>query len=160
LSIVEFRLDAEPVTSSGLPVSPNRQTVSPNAKRRRAAAAVEFALVALPLFLLLIGLIDYGLVFFKTQHITQAARAGARRAAVLDATPAQVEAVVAAWMNEANIDDYDVAITPGNWSTDEYPKGSPIKVQVTVLKAELPIINTGLVPVPEQIVAAASMAKE
>jgi Flp pilus assembly protein TadG len=50
--------------------------------RDRGAVAVEFALV-LPLFLLLIfGIVQYGWTFYQTQETAQAAREGARIAAV------------------------------------------------------------------------------
>ena len=46
------------------------------------AAAVEFALVSLLLFLLLFGLIEFGIGFFTQQGAAAAAREAARRAAV------------------------------------------------------------------------------
>jgi Flp pilus assembly protein TadG len=48
----------------------------------RGVAAVEFALVAALLFVLVFGLIEYGLYFFKAQTLRAAAREGARVAAV------------------------------------------------------------------------------
>jgi Flp pilus assembly protein TadG len=44
----------------------------------RGAAAVEFAIISVPLFLLLFGIIQFGFVFFQQITITQAAREGAR----------------------------------------------------------------------------------
>lgn len=130
--------------------------------RRRAAAAVEFALIALPLFLLIIGLLDYGWMFLKVQHVTQAARNGARAAIVPDATPDHVRAVVAARMTEANIDPdaYNVQITPAN--IVNIPPGTPITVRITVNTetAEMNLTGSGLIPKPDQIHTAASMAKE
>jgi Flp pilus assembly protein TadG len=46
------------------------------------AAAVEFALISILLFMLLFGLIQYGMAFFQLQATTHAAREGARLAAV------------------------------------------------------------------------------
>ena len=46
------------------------------------AAAVEFALISLLLFLLLFGLIEFGIGFFTQQGAAAAAREAARRAAV------------------------------------------------------------------------------
>lgn len=48
----------------------------------RGAAAVEFALVAIPLLTLLIGIITFGFVFMAQITVTQAAREGARLAAI------------------------------------------------------------------------------
>jgi Flp pilus assembly protein TadG len=50
----------------------------------RGAAAVEFALVAIPLLTLLIGIITFGFVFMAQITVTQAAREGARLAAICD----------------------------------------------------------------------------
>lgn len=46
------------------------------------AAAVEFALISILLFLLLFGIIEFGIGFFTQQGAAAAAREGARRAAV------------------------------------------------------------------------------
>jgi Flp pilus assembly protein TadG len=129
-------------------------------RRRRGIAAVEFALVCVPLFALMVGLIDYGWVFLKVQQITQAARAGARAAILADATSTSAGAVVDAWMAEAGIDvaDYDYAFTPEDVSA--VTPGNPIKCEVTVRTGNLALIRASIVPVPAELHAAASMAKE
>ena len=53
--------------------------------RDRGAAAVEFALVMPVLFLLLMGIIDYGLWFTDSLSVRQGVRESARQAAVLHA---------------------------------------------------------------------------
>lgn len=50
--------------------------------RDEGAAAVEFALVSLLLFLLVFGIIEFGFAFYSVQGAAAAAREGARRAAV------------------------------------------------------------------------------
>jgi Flp pilus assembly protein TadG len=50
--------------------------------REDGAAAVEFALVAVPLFLVVFGIMVFGVVFSQYQAYTAAAREGARVAAV------------------------------------------------------------------------------
>jgi Flp pilus assembly protein TadG len=57
------------------------------------ASAVEFALVAPLLFLLVFGIIDFGFGFGASINISNAAREGARLA-VVDADPVRVEAAV------------------------------------------------------------------
>ncbi len=52
------------------------------ARRDRGAAAVEFALVALPLFLILFGIIQYGFLFYEVQGAASAAKDGARAASL------------------------------------------------------------------------------
>lgn len=132
-------------------------------QRRRAAAAVEFALIALPLFLLIIGLLDYGWMFLKVQHVTQAARNGARAAIVPDATVEKVEAIIHSRMVDAGIpnkNSYSVQITPQ--AIQNIPAGTPITVRITVdtEAANLNLTGSGFIPKPKQIRTAASMAKE
>lgn len=51
-------------------------------RKEEGAAAVEFALVAGLLFMLIFGMIEYGLAFFEMQSLRSATREGARVAAV------------------------------------------------------------------------------
>ncbi|GHJ58015.1 hypothetical protein NOK12_05340 [Nocardioides sp. OK12] len=51
-------------------------------ERERGAAAVEFALLAVPLLTILMGIIAFGLMLSFRQSISQAAAEGARAAAV------------------------------------------------------------------------------
>jgi Flp pilus assembly protein TadG len=69
------------------PVVKRRSTTRRTAARRRrcrddGAAAVEFAFVALPLALLLFGMIEFGWVFFQMSDVRHGAREGLRLAAV------------------------------------------------------------------------------
>jgi Flp pilus assembly protein TadG len=50
--------------------------------REDGVAAVEFALVAIPLFMVVFGIMVFGVVFSQYQAYTSAAREGARVAAV------------------------------------------------------------------------------
>jgi Flp pilus assembly protein TadG len=50
--------------------------------RSRGAAAVEFALVLLPLLLILFGIIDFGRAYNAKETLAQAAREGARLVAL------------------------------------------------------------------------------
>lgn len=126
--------------------------------RRRGLAALEFALVSVPLMLLLVGLIDYGFIFLKAQQITQAARAGARAAVLPDATNASVDAAIDALLTDAGIDSYSLVLTPADVTT--VAPGTAISVEVTVTTEQLALIDTSLLPVPAQLKATASMAKE
>jgi Flp pilus assembly protein TadG len=51
-------------------------------RRQDGAAAVEFAIVASLLFMLIFGIIDFGFAFHAWNNTANAAREGARRAAV------------------------------------------------------------------------------
>jgi Flp pilus assembly protein TadG len=68
-----------PTTRPSRPVSPSRRK-----RDRRGAAAVEFALVMLPLITLLLGTIQFGFYFFTSQSASSAARETARRLVVGD----------------------------------------------------------------------------
>ncbi len=50
--------------------------------KQRGAAAVEFAIVLVPLLLILFGTIEFGVLFFDKAVITNASREGARRGVV------------------------------------------------------------------------------
>jgi Flp pilus assembly protein TadG len=56
--------------------------ISPPAGRRRAASLVEFAVVAPVFFLVLFGIMEYARFLFTVQMLNNAAREGARYAAV------------------------------------------------------------------------------
>ncbi|HET7481755.1 MAG TPA: TadE/TadG family type IV pilus assembly protein [Actinomycetota bacterium] len=64
-------------------------------KNETGAAAVEFALIASILFMMLFGIIEFGRIFSEMEVLNSAAREGARVAAVRG-TPDDVEAAVTA----------------------------------------------------------------
>jgi Flp pilus assembly protein TadG len=70
---------------------------------RRGASAVEFAIVAPVFFLLIFGMIEYGRLVMVQQILTNAAREGARRAVLQDATSAAVVSTVRNYLNRASI---------------------------------------------------------
>jgi Flp pilus assembly protein TadG len=53
-------------------------TRRPSRRRESGAAAVEFALVLIPLLLIILGTIDWGYYFYLREVVADAARAGAR----------------------------------------------------------------------------------
>jgi Flp pilus assembly protein TadG len=121
---------------------------------------VEFALVSLPLFLLLIGLIDYGWILLKVQQINQAARAGVRAGITAGATEAKVRDVVNVSMSAAGLPVYELQVSPSDLAAA--PAGSAITVRVAVNTnaAGIHLTGSGLIPVPPQLRASATMAKE
>jgi len=62
-------------------------------ERERGAAAVEFALILIPLLVLLLGIIEFGYIFNQQLTVTNAAREGAR---VLAITKDSAQAISAA----------------------------------------------------------------
>jgi Flp pilus assembly pilin Flp len=67
-------------------------------KRKRGAAAIEFALVAPILFLLLLGILEFGLTIFIDSTMHQALRAVARQGIVKAQTEADIRAVMQTYM--------------------------------------------------------------
>ena len=67
----------------------SRQLLRPESKLQRGAAAVEFALVAPLLLLLILGMIDWGWHMFVSQVMTNAAREGARAGSLWPDDPDQ-----------------------------------------------------------------------
>jgi Flp pilus assembly protein TadG len=88
-------------------------------KRSRAAAVVEFAVLAPLLCTILFGIIEYGYVFLVQQSLTNAAREGCRLA-VLQSTAepyTQVTDRIAEIMDAAGVQGYSVTMshaTEGN----------------------------------------------
>jgi Flp pilus assembly protein TadG len=53
-------------------------TIGLKSRRERGAAAVEFALVLIPLVIILFGAIEFGVLLYDRQVVTNASREGAR----------------------------------------------------------------------------------
>lgn len=82
-------------------------------RRRRGLAAVELAMISPVLIVILMGIIQFGWLFFFKQAMTTATRVGARRATLPGATDTQIRAAVDAAMNNMNLTKatYQYAVT-------------------------------------------------
>jgi Flp pilus assembly protein TadG len=99
-------------------------------KKRLAAAAVEFAVVA-PVFLLLVfGMIEYGRMVMVYQILTNASREGARAAVLDGATTSSVTTSVNTYMTNALISGATVSVSPNPPSNAQY--GDPVTVTVSI----------------------------
>jgi Flp pilus assembly protein TadG len=99
-------------------------------KKRKGAAAVEFALVA-PVFVLLVfGMIEYGRMVMVQQVITNASREGARRAVLDGATATDVSSTVTTYLTNGAVSGATVTMNPTNPAT--VVAGNPITVTVSV----------------------------
>lgn len=98
---------------------------------RRGQALVEFALVVPMLLLMLVGIIEFGRAWNMSQVVTDAARQGARTAAVLNPDPSasvdSVRAVVAAALQSGNVNASTATV-----QVDNFQAGSNTPVTVTV----------------------------
>lgn len=92
-----------------LPLAPVRF-----AARQRGVAAVEFALVAIPFFLLLLGAIEFGRLMYLWNTVQEVTRNAARQAVVTNFTPGPGggdNAEIARIKREAVFGIYDAAQT-------------------------------------------------
>ncbi len=124
---------------------------------RRALALVETAIVLPLILLLLFGILEYGWLFLRAQQITHAARHGARIGVTADATEESVREGIGAILKRAGIGASDepwVFPDPSLMAT-----GDTFTVTVTI-PYERVGLGMPLVPVPENLQASSSMAKE
>jgi len=99
-------------------------------RKRRATAAVEFAVVA-PVFLLLVfGMIEYGRMVMVQQIITNASREGARTAVLDGSTTSSVQTAVNNYLTAGSISGATVTVNPNPPSNAQY--GDPVTVTVSV----------------------------
>ena len=88
----------------------NRQHISD--EQRRGVSAVEFAVIVPLLVLVLLGSVELGRATMVQHTLQEAARSACRRYIVEDATITDVENMVAATMDAANITGYTVTRDP------------------------------------------------
>jgi Flp pilus assembly protein TadG len=106
-------------------------------RNRRAAAAVEFALVA-PVFLLLIlGMVEYGRMVMVQQVITNASREGARRAVLDGATTDEVETLVEDYMTSAQVSPDSATVTVSPNPPNNAAFGEAVTVTVAIPFSEV-----------------------
>ena len=75
--------------------------------RQKGVAAVEFALIAIVFFTLLLGIIEFGRVLFTWNSVAEATRWGARLAVVCDKDDATIKErmrLIAGTLTDSNID--------------------------------------------------------
>ena len=92
----------------------------------KGAAAVEFAIVLVPLILLVMGIIDFGRAYNQQLEITSAAREGAR---VMAIQPHSSSAARAATIAAAN--GLSPSLTNGQITISNCTAGQPVTVAVT-----------------------------
>jgi len=101
-----------------------------NARNEEGQTAVEFALVAPILIIMLLGIIQFGIAFHDYVTLTDAARAGARKAIVTRLSGGDVTVAQQAVRNAAGSLDQSklgVSVTDPTWNT----AGSTVTVTAT-----------------------------
>jgi len=112
-------------------------------RNERGAEAVEFALIAIPFLLLILGIIQYGFYFWTAETTNSSARETARRIIVGDCwTPAQYDAFA---RNNAPM---TTSVTVAPTVSSATPVGTMVTVTVTSsanLLGLIPLPNGGVV---------------
>jgi Flp pilus assembly protein TadG len=103
--------------------------------RRRAAMTVEFALVAGIYLIVVFTMFEVGRLVMIHQIITEASRAGARRAVLENASEGAVKNHVASILNNSMLGSGTVTVTPTDLSTLGF--GDPVVVTVNVKYADV-----------------------
>ena len=113
-------------------------------RKRKGAAAVEFALVAPIFFLLVFGMVEVGRAVMVQQVLTNASSEGARRAVLDGATAAEVTTFVNTYLTNASVSGATVSFPQGNPEAAGY--GAPVEVRVSV-----PFGQVSWVPAPKYL---------
>ena len=119
---------------------------------------IEAALVFPIILLIVFAIIEYGWLFMKFQHVTNAARAGARVGVRADSTDAEVAAEVGTILSAEGIGGYTLTSDPGSVSTPS--TGESLTVTVSVPYADIALLNLPMIPVPGNLRSSVTMAKE
>ena len=131
--------------------------------QRRGGALLELTIGILLMLLPVFAVIEYGWLFTREQQVTNAARVGARRAVLPDSTNTQVHAVVDQFMAASGLDGsgYSTTIESGE-ITDVtlVDTAQPITVSVSVPYGNIDLLDMAMLPVPTNLAASVTMAKE
>ena len=110
--------------------------------RRRGAAAVEFAVVAPVLLILVFGMIDVGRMIMVQQLMNDAAREGARTASLGGSSFAEVSSRVSAFLDATSVDAsrVQIEVLPINLAAAE--RGDLVTVRLSVAFADVSWLPT------------------
>ena len=122
--------------------------------KRKGQAIVEFAVVLPVLILIVLGIAVLGKMFFDYLTVQNAAREGARAAAV-GKTDAEIVQIVRDRAKLLNVNNLRVKITPPE---DERTAGEPVTVEVWYEHYHIPIF--GLIANPRTLYGRATMRVE
>ena len=129
-------------------------------RTHRGTAAVEMAIVLPLLLLLILGVIEYGWMFLKNQGVTNTARQTARVAARYNVTDAEIQDAFTSAIGAADLDGagHSMTMNPADLTTLE--PGDLVSVTVTVPYANVQLLGVPFLPVPTNLTATVTMAKE
>ncbi len=110
--------------------------------KRRGTVSVEFAFVAIPMFILLFAAVELGRGMMTVQALEEAARSGCRIAVLKGAKAGDVKAEVQQLVVGMGITKHTVEIVPSD--PGKLPQWEPVTVRVSANFAEMTWI-----PIPE-----------
>ncbi len=134
----------------------NSRRNSPRA--RRGAAAVEFAVVAPLIFLLMFGIIEIGRMMMVKHYAINASREAARKAVLPNADAGAIEAAAMSELSAASVHAAQVTFTPADLSAA--PQGSQVVVSVEVNPEDVSWLPSTLYMGGKRIEASTTMRKE
>lgn len=103
------------------------------------AALVEFTILMPVLFLILFGIVEFGMIVFTQNNMTNAAREGARTSAVQGGTMANANTAACRWLVGTG---QTFTITSTDLCTGANSATQDVKVQITVSAASASLMNT------------------
>jgi len=124
-----------------------RHFFHPSRKRQRGAAAVEFALVAIVFFMLLIGIVEMGRVLFTWNAAVEATRYGARVAVVCGLNDAAILSRMQKIMPSLTAANVTVSYVPGGCSISTCQSVS-VSTQDVAVTTLIPVSGTVLAVPP------------
>ncbi len=127
-------------------------------QKRSGTATVEFAIVAIPLFLFVFGTIEFGRAMMCKQSMEEAARSGSRVSVVQGATAQSVEQEVDTIMQLAGILEYSVEIDPVDFTMID--RWEPITVTVIATFDDMSWLPSPRYLADVQFVSSCSLPKE
>lgn len=141
-----------------------KRSRSKRTMRRRGATVVEMAVVSPILITLLFGVIEFGWAFMVRQMVTNAAREGARVAAIQtvvnDGTIRDAVRGSLTTINGLTVADSDITITHWCFESDGTPNFSET-VQVTITYSDISLLGSYFSWISfNDLVGMASMRKE
>jgi Flp pilus assembly protein TadG len=124
-----------------------KRVLLPSWKHQRGVAAVEFALVAIVFFMLLIGIVEMGRVLFTWNATAEATRYGARVAVVCSLNDAAILTRMQRIMPALTATNVSVSYSPSGCSVGTCQQVS-VKVQNVPVTTLIPVAATTLMVPP------------
>ena len=95
---------------------------------RRGLTSVEFSIVAVPVFLIVFGMIEFGRALMAVHALEEAARSGCRVAILRGANSSEVSGEVGRVLQPVNIGEYTISVDPTDVTSA--PRWAPVSVSV------------------------------